>query len=83
MNEIICPDGNFEFPRFKEEVLRLKSKELEPQLKMNKTQLTNLITNLQNKVGNDAKAIIDLYLQAHAQIIVQNKEDDTFARQHD
>ncbi|RIA86850.1 hypothetical protein C1645_828629 [Glomus cerebriforme] len=81
LNEIIYPEGSkFNFPRLKAEVQKLQSKELEPQLKRNQNQLTKLITNLQNKVNDDAKAIMDLYLQAHAQMITQDKEDDTFAQ---
>ncbi|RIA86851.1 hypothetical protein C1645_828630 [Glomus cerebriforme] len=80
LNEIIYPDSNFNFPRLKAELQKLKSKELNPQLKRSKNRLTRLITDLKNKVSNDAKAIMDLYLQAHAQMINQDKENDNFAQ---
>ena len=66
----------------KNEVLKLKSKELESKLKTSQTQLTGLITQLQNQVNNDEKAIINLYLQTYAQMMIaQVKENnDTFAQ---
>ena len=81
LHEIIYPDDDYyNFTALKIEVQRLNSNDLKPKLKASKTQLKNLITNLKNKVNNDTKAIMDLYLQSHAQMIVQNKEDDTFAQ---
>ena len=80
LNEIIYPDSNYDFSRLKQKVQKLKLKELEPQLELNKTQLTNLIANLQNRASNDIKGVMDLYLQSHAQMIVQNKENDSYAQ---
>jgi hypothetical protein len=59
--------------------LKIKSNELEPQSRTNQTRLTKLITGLKNRINNE-RAIIDLYLQAHAQMITQEKENDTFAQ---
>jgi hypothetical protein len=80
LNEIIYPDSNFDFSRLKRGVRKLKTEELETQLEVNKAQLTSLVTNLKNKVNNDAKTVMDLYLQNYTQMIVQNKENDTFAQ---
>ncbi|GBB99552.1 hypothetical protein RclHR1_03560007 [Rhizophagus clarus] len=82
LNEILYVDKKFYFPELKREIIKLKSNELGPHLKTSQTRLTQFIAELQNKVNNDLKVIIDLYLQAHAQMITQKKENDTFARSH-
>ena len=80
LNEIIYPNKDFNFPQLKSEIIKLKSNELKPKLTTSQAQLTELITKLQNKVSNDAKAIIELFLQAHAQMISQDKENDSFVQ---
>ncbi|GBB99553.1 hypothetical protein RclHR1_03560008 [Rhizophagus clarus] len=80
LNKILYFDEEVNFPQLKEKVIKLKSNELEPQLRAYQTRLMKLIAILKNKVNNDVKAIIDLYLQAHAQMITQEKENDTFAQ---
>jgi hypothetical protein len=80
LNEILYTDKVFNYSELKHEVLKLKSNELEPQLRTSQIRLTKLITGLKNRVTNDVRAIIDLYLQAHALMITQEKENDTFAQ---
>ena len=77
LNEIIYPESNYDFPRLKQEVQRLKSlrlKELESQLETKKKTINKFYkTKL-------ARIIMDLYLQSHAQMIAQNKDDDAYAQ---
>lgn len=80
LNNIICPENDFNFTNLKKEIQRLKAKELIPQWQNKKSQLTDLTTTLQNKVGNELKSIVALYLQIQEQMISQEQENNTFTQ---
>jgi hypothetical protein len=80
LNNIILPKSDFDFLTLKEEITRLKTNELIPQNKNQKTELEKLITNIKSQAGTSFAGTVDLLLQTHQQILAQQKENDPFAQ---
>jgi hypothetical protein len=74
------PKSDFDFLTLKAEITRLKTNELVPQNKNQKTELEKLIVDIKNQAGTAFAGTVDLLLQAHQQILAQQKENDPFSQ---
>ncbi len=76
LNELIFPNDPYNFTELKAEINRLKLQELAPQIRKEKLELEQLITNAKNKVEANFTGIIDLLFKTQKQMNEKEKAND-------
>ncbi|CAG8692270.1 15825_t:CDS:2, partial [Dentiscutata heterogama] len=82
LSNLLFPDQDYNFTQLKQEVIRLKIKELSPQLRNESDKLEKLIASSKNKVGNNFEKIVDLFLETQKQIIEKKKTSNILIQAH-
>ncbi|CAI2177434.1 1717_t:CDS:2, partial [Funneliformis geosporum] len=68
LSNIAFPNKPYNFLKLKQDIIRLKAQELEPQVRNETTKLVQLISEAKNKSGN-LSYIVDLILETQKQIL--------------
>ncbi|CAG8490226.1 17139_t:CDS:1 [Funneliformis caledonium] len=72
LTNIAFPNSPYNFPKLKQDIIRLKVQELAPQVRNESTKLVQLITEAKKKSGNFS-SIVDLILETKKQIALNSE----------
>ncbi|CAH1770550.1 1986_t:CDS:1, partial [Entrophospora sp. SA101] len=62
LKNIVFPNKSCDFTELKDEIARLKIRELAPQLQSQKEQIEKLITDSKKQISEESKTVLDFYL---------------------
>jgi predicted DNA-binding protein (UPF0251 family) len=75
LSEIALSDEELDFEKLKEEIKRLKLKDLNPYYEEKKKKFEELVNEAKSKVGQDLTPILELFLKTNKQILEHGKKN--------